>query len=220
MLGGLVKAITSPIASLAGSALSFLGGERQNVASAEAAQRQMDFQEDMSNTAYQRQVEDLKKAGINPMLVSKLGGASTPAGAMPIVVNPYADAARSFSAMESARAAGQQAQTQENLSESQIRQVNANAAMLEAQLGNVPLEGKRLEQAAYMLYQQAELMLQQKHTQVEIREQLTATIQKLKSETELLNLDIAAIKQLDNLGKEAAQLKPILDIIRLFIGRR
>jgi hypothetical protein len=44
------------------------------------SREQMAFQERMSNTAYQRAMEDLKQAGINPIMVSKLGGASTPPG--------------------------------------------------------------------------------------------------------------------------------------------
>ena len=53
-----------------------------NQASAEQAQRQMDFQERMRSTQYQTAIEDMQKAGLNPMLAYQQGGAGTPSGAM------------------------------------------------------------------------------------------------------------------------------------------
>lgn len=46
-----------------------------------SADKQMAFQKEMSNTQYQRAVEDLKKAGINPILVASGLRGSTASGA-------------------------------------------------------------------------------------------------------------------------------------------
>lgn len=47
---------------------------------ADEAQKNREWQEMMSNTAYSRAMADAKKAGINPALIFSQGGASTPTG--------------------------------------------------------------------------------------------------------------------------------------------
>lgn len=47
---------------------------------ADQVQQQMGYQSQQSNTAYQRSVADMTKAGINPMVAATNGGASTPSG--------------------------------------------------------------------------------------------------------------------------------------------
>lgn len=63
-----------------------------NDASKQMSKEQMAFQERMSSTAHQREVEDLRKAGINPIL-SRNAGASTPAGAMGEVKTAHMESA-------------------------------------------------------------------------------------------------------------------------------
>lgn len=51
----------------------------RDFASAEV-NRQMSFQEQMANTSHQRAVQDLTRAGLNPMLAIRQGGAPAPGG--------------------------------------------------------------------------------------------------------------------------------------------
>lgn len=91
------------IPALIGGAASLLGGVLANQASARSAQAQMDFQHYMSNTAHQREVADLRAAGLNPILSAGGRGATTPGGSQYTasdVLTPAVSSAGQFSRVQ------------------------------------------------------------------------------------------------------------------------
>lgn len=72
------------------SAKQYVKAQKQiNQSQIDLADKQMAFQEYMSSTAHQREVEDLEAAGLNPVL-SANSGASSAGGAMATLNNPEA----------------------------------------------------------------------------------------------------------------------------------
>jgi len=61
--------------------LSLVGGIMGQNATDDRLQAQMDFQRQMSNTAYRRSMKDMRLAGLNPILAYQKGPASSPSGA-------------------------------------------------------------------------------------------------------------------------------------------
>lgn len=109
---------------LAMGAVGVAGTLLQNDQASREAEKNRNFQERMSNTAHQREADDLEAAGINRLLTAGGSGASTPGGGQASV---------------------------ENVAQSGITSARENAQLKlaqkknEAELGNMIKQGKLLD---------------------------------------------------------------------------
>jgi hypothetical protein len=119
-----------------------LGAYAQNQSAKKAAKTQTSFQERMSNTAYQRAMADMKKAGLNPILAGKLGPASTPSGAMHTPQNIGLAAAQGYQMGASAKQSLAQAnyisgaQTSSTLAQANLAEQQAKTLINDRRIKN------------------------------------------------------------------------------------
>lgn len=119
--------------ALAGGIVSSAGQAQANKENAEQASNQMDFQERMSNTSYQRGVVDMRAAGINPILAADRGGASTPTGAMATMGNEGAGLGAGISSAVPTTMSAIQTQANVHLANAQAVQSTTQSALNKAQ---------------------------------------------------------------------------------------
>ena len=145
-IGDAASAFMNPIGAVGGIAATDIGGdiltggaisnaksvESTNAANFAESQRNRDFQERLSGSAYQRAVADMRAAGLNPALAYANGGASTPSGATATATAPRkgdigAGLLNTAKTVASEGASLQQvgSQTELNKTQSTVNEVNA-----------------------------------------------------------------------------------------------
>lgn len=129
--------------AIVGGLANFAGGLFGNSARKKEASKNRAFQERMSSTAHQREVEDLKKAGLNPVLSAGGGGASTPTGSMASIENPVDPATAKMMAIDA-----QKAKAEVSSIKSQISKNNAEKSMMKTQAKMIDAQKSIMEKKA------------------------------------------------------------------------
>lgn len=224
--------LTTPVATAASGLMGFLGQQETNVASEAAAQRQMDFQERLSNSAYQRQVKDLESAGLNPMLAYvKGGGASTPTGAMPT----YSSAAQAGVQAALGTAQTRATSAQEAKTKAEIPQVEALVDKTKQEFENLKTDNEKSKALIDNIRQEYQNLMKTNLNLTEVGNHLRESISLMKAqipnfqaltvsnqfqsqlidfEQQLRKLDLDAAKKFDNFGREAKQYQPLIDLLK------
>lgn len=136
------------LGSLVGGGLSMIGQHQANIANAKEADKNRDFQERMSNTAHQREVADLRSAGLNPILSAGGGGSSTPSGGMANITSTTEGLAHSAKNIAPQIAAVNQMKAQTAQTAAQTALAPDQKKLLEAQTASALATARATEKMA------------------------------------------------------------------------
>jgi len=131
-LGNLSSGGGSMLGGLLGGVGSYMGQESANQANAAQADKQMQFQKESRESSYQTAVQDMKKAGLNPMLAYQQGGAGNQPGAQAQMQSALGAAVTSATHGLSKIQETQNLASQQELIHSQIDDTNASAILKRA----------------------------------------------------------------------------------------
>lgn len=191
-----------------GAALIGAGGQvLADQQSAASVSRQMQFQERMSSTAYQRAMQDMREAGLNPILAAKVGGASSPGGASHQYGNVGAAATQGYQQASAAR-----------LQQEQSKKPAIEIDKMHEEMSNLRTERARIGWLVSKAFYESD-NARKTGRLIGFEANRVEEMWKIASEElKLIKGDVKAMQELQNIGRYSKELKPIADFLLNLIG--
>lgn len=192
---------------------SLFGGAARNVSQEQQAAQQMRFQERMSSTAYQRAMQDMREAGLNPMLAAKVGPASSPVGAMANIQDigtPAAQAATSAYQASTQRTVGE---AQEQLSTAQANVADETAEKIKVETKNLRVQRDVIAATAENLQEVIKQTGQNTRVLEAQAKLIVEQIKSAKAGAVLKGIDAATMKKIDDAAAGGSGAFKLLQMI-------
>lgn len=248
LLGGALGGVLGGVPGAAVGA-SIGGGLDRNEQAASSAEQAQQFSAQQYASRYQTQVKDMEAAGLNPMLAYMQAPGNSPQGVTYQPINPFERSASDYSSAynvhrmgENIEADTEQKSSQIRLNEAQVEQVEKATEKIGQEITNLKTDNDRVKALIDNLREEKQNLMKTGWNLTEQGNVLRATVSKLREEVpwlrsdaalkemnmqlisierKLRGLDLESAQKFDNLGRDVAQARPLLEMaIELFKASR